>query len=183
MNYMDQPGFVPVPNDEPVRGGDIIIYQFKVIPGWLFVKQAGIAKIESELNKRQDIRRWSANYEDFEKGYVYYKLWIRDVYPIDFEGPIQEDSVFAEPTVYKAGTIGTIATLAAVVIGAASVIYFSYSLVRAAKFNAVASGNVTPEQIIEMEQSGSLGSQIQKAGIGIMLPLAAVAAIIYFKKR
>jgi hypothetical protein len=147
--------------NEKLYPGDIIWLKFKIIPGWLYVKAAGLAVIDDRLAKHPEYQVMSINMVD-DPDYVWYKIKIVD------------PSTTGE---YQTANISLAGTVVALFAIAASV-YFTYEL--AGVFKQIMGNQDTPETAATKVTASTA---TVKKGIGIAIPLIAVAAIIYLIKR
>lgn len=182
MIPFDENEYVKVSENDRLEVGDIIRMRFKINPGWLYVRAAGISAIESKLAKRKEFEILSANYVD-DPDHVWYK--IRIINPEN------------DPEVQTAG-IG-VAAVIAIIAGCVTAIYFTYSFIECYKLKikadlveAVKEEKITVEDALEImekqvevtkAEDKSIGSQVQKAGSGVAIAIAAVVGLLWFLNR
>jgi len=167
------PNWQVMNEDENLFPGDRILLKFKILPGWLYVKAAGIGIIESRLSKYPEYQLLSIDHTS-DEGYVWFKIKI--VEPPESTGEMQ-----------TAG-LGIGAVLAIFAIGAS--VFFSLSKTsdifryrRDAVLSETEEGLAILAQEAKTESESTIGGQVQQAGIGLALPLAAAAVILWLWKR
>jgi hypothetical protein len=157
--------YVKVTDKEPMNVGDIFWIKFRIIPGWLYIKAIGIENIERNLPKKYpQYEILARNYID-DDNYVWYKVKV----------------VKPENEVYLAGAVIDFAKAIAV----CGTIYLTLSMTKDMVKYIAAAKSPKVAEIILNEQSQAVGSQVQKAGIGVAIMLIAGAVLLYviFKRR
>jgi len=164
-----------ITKDSDLVVGDIVWMRFKIIPGWLYVKAAAINAIEEKLAKNPEYEIQARNYVN-DEGYAWYKVKIIKPLPVTgLDDPRLQTASFKATALISLFLVGTIyATLAFDRI-------LKYRL-KTSVINAIASGGMTANEglaILNAGGSNSIGSNVQKAGIGVAIPIVAAVVLIY----
>lgn len=145
-----------------VNPGDIIYLKFKCSATWLYTRAAIALLAENAIKKDPHYELVSINYND-DPGYFWFKVRI----------------------------VGTPVILIVALIAGLSILGWKMfdSIPEIYKYNAINSlagsqeGIATIPSIVSEASEEKFGSQIQKTGIGIAIPLAIGAVILYFLNK
>jgi hypothetical protein len=145
-----------------VNPGDIIQLRFKVNATWLYTRAAIALLAENAIKKDPHYELVSINYND-DPGYFWFKVRI----------------------------VGTPILLLIAIIAGLSILGWKMfdSVPEIYKYNAIsalsgsAEGIATIPSIVSAASEQKIGSQIQKAGIGLAIPIIAGAVLIYVYLR
>jgi len=155
-----------------LKVGDIVYARVKCKYNYLWTRAIIASLAEKEINKSKNYEYLSVNYNDDPDGYFWFKL-----------------KVIADNPELQLASVGNLILmfLGMTIVGLA--VWNSPKIFKSIENAAIALSS-NPElasdainSVNEAESSQKFGTQVQKAGIGIAIPIVAVAIILYLWKR